>query len=315
MSGTDNIIFHEGELPSGYVVGFECSLFNLNAHLLLQSATGWRTFYILDQKRGKTRALINFNIQDSTAYSPLRSTYGSLECDDEIQPAVLYDFFKFIESALVSTGINRIIIKNAPLVYNAHVFSLLQVFLFNQGYTVIDAEVDSFITITNTPLASRLNARGRKKLDYARDAKLSFHLLPNDECDTVYHLIEQWHARKGYTLSMPFQKLEEVIQVFPDRYSFFAVKQNARIVAACITIRVKSNILYYFFSNNDEAFNAVSPAVFMIEGLYSYCRKENITLLDLGTSALYNEPNFGLLDFKLQTGATPSAKLTFQKDL
>ena len=51
------------------------------------------------------------------------------------------------------------------------------------------------------------------------------------------------------------------------------------------------------------------------KALYEYCQEHNISLLDFGTSAVNNQPNFGLLNFKMRLGGIPSAKLTFQKML
>jgi hypothetical protein len=52
-----------------------------------------------------------------------------------------------------------------------------------------------------------------------------------------------------------------------------------------------------------------------MEGIYEHCQVEKIRLIDLGTSALNGRPNFGLLDFKLNLGAVPTEKLTFEKKL
>jgi hypothetical protein len=52
-----------------------------------------------------------------------------------------------------------------------------------------------------------------------------------------------------------------------------------------------------------------------MEGIYEFCQTEKIRIIDLGTSALHDRPNFGLLDFKLNLGAAPTEKLTFEKTL
>ncbi|HMG91078.1 MAG TPA: hypothetical protein VK589_13525, partial [Chryseolinea sp.] len=60
---------------------------------------------------------------------------------------------------------------------------------------------------------------------------------------------------------------------------------------------------------------STNPTVFLIRSLYQYCFENGIALFDLGTSSLDGIPNFGLLNFKIRLGATPTTKFTFQKDL
>jgi hypothetical protein len=52
-----------------------------------------------------------------------------------------------------------------------------------------------------------------------------------------------------------------------------------------------------------------------MEGIYEYCQVEKYRLIDLGTSALKGRPNFTLLDFKLNLGATPTEKVVYEKIL
>ena len=60
---------------------------------------------------------------------------------------------------------------------------------------------------------------------------------------------------------------------------------------------------------------STGDVVKLMEGVYNYSQTEGINLIDLGTSSLNGKPNFSLLDFKLHLGATPTQKLTFQKNL
>jgi lipid II:glycine glycyltransferase (peptidoglycan interpeptide bridge formation enzyme) len=109
--------------------------------------------------------------------------------------------------------------------------------------------------------------------------------------------------------------LERVVKVFPDRFSLHLVKDNAKLAAAAICIKINNQILYNFYSAHPKEYDSLSPAVILMKSLNGYCYTNKIDLLDLGTSALEGKPNFGLLDFKMRLGALPTAKYTFQKKL
>jgi hypothetical protein len=88
-----------------------------------------------------------------------------------------------------------------------------------------------------------------------------------------------------------------------------------KMVAASISIRVNENVLYTFYYDHLRAYDSVTPIVFLCDGLYNFCQKNQLSLLDLGTSNPNGKLNQSLLDFKLSLGAVPSPKLTFQKVL
>jgi hypothetical protein len=109
--------------------------------------------------------------------------------------------------------------------------------------------------------------------------------------------------------------MERTVEAFADEFVFFEVMKGYERTAASIAIRVANDILYNFYSAHHSRYDAWSPVVMLIEGMYGWCQQQGIRLLDLGTSAVDNQPNFSLLDFKLRLGAQPTAKLTFAKDL
>ena len=140
-------------------------------------------------------------------------------------------------------------------------------------------------------------------------------MLSEKDLAEVYGFIESCHGEKGYAMSISLDKLRETIGRFPDRYVLSAVKDQGAMRAAAISIRVTDGILYNFIVNHEKRFNALSPPVLLMEGLYEYCQANGIALFDLGTSARDGHPNFSLLDFKLHLGGAPTSKFSFYKKL
>ena len=149
----------------------------------------------------------------------------------------------------------------------------------------------------------------------AKEKGAQFKTLPIAEIDKVYEFILKCRTQRDQTLSMTLEQVNKVADAFPNEFFLFGIFVHKEMVAASISIRVHRDILYNFYSGHLKKFDSISPVVTLIGGMYKYCSSHQFHLMDLGTSAINGQPNFGLLDFKLRLGAVPSMKLTFEKDL
>lgn len=306
-------VFGEG-IPPDYTFDFEPALFNLQEHRELQASDQWYSFYILDQSVRKVSGTIHFQVSNGVATSPLRAPFGSAEVSEFVPARVLFEFLKFVESKLRSKDVSRIVIKSYPCAYAEAQSVQLQTFLLNLKYSVVTAEIASVIHVD--PHASRaLHRSEKRKLDKAIGAGLVFKELSDQSLETVYNFIHQCRSEKNYTLSMTFADLRVAVSRFPERYLLFGVFAHDRLAAAAITIRVKKKILYDFYHDHEAAFDYFSPVVLLVEGIYDFCCRNNIEMIDLGTSAVDGQPNFSLLHFKKYLGGNLTTKLTFEKIL
>ena len=123
---------------------------------MLQSASGWSSFYVLHSRLKKARAAIHFHISEGVARSPLKSPFGSIEFSDAIPAPVLYDFIFFVETKLKTKNVNAIIIKSYPQIYHSNQASMLGSFLMNHNYGT-SAEVGSFLDVTNSSAEAGFN--------------------------------------------------------------------------------------------------------------------------------------------------------------
>ena len=260
-------------------------------------------------------ASVHFHIADGVAYSPLKSPFGSIEFSEDLSLITLFRFLEHVSSRLKTLGAKKLVIKDCPHDYQPQKAPILHTFLFNQGYRVIDAEVGALIPVTSARFDSGLDDWEKRKLRQASEAGLRFKEMPLDEIGRAYLFILACRKYKGYSLSMSLFDLKETAGTFPKKFRIFGVFQEERLVATSISILVQEKILYNFYSSHSSEFDSLSPIVFLINHMYSYCQDQKIETLDLGTSALDGKPNFGLLDFKLRLGAKPTPKLTFEKNL
>ncbi|NOT75941.1 MAG: hypothetical protein HOP08_13525 [Cyclobacteriaceae bacterium] len=301
------------EISSASTPDYNSFLFDDPQHHLLQ-ADDWLNFYLLRKANQKIMARVSFHVKDHKAYSPMRASFGSFNFSRDLSPLVLYQFIQECERHLVKKKIRSVRIIEPPLFYNSS-GELLQTILFNLGYHVTDAQISSGIRIDNTAFDDKIESWEKRKLKQAKVKGLTFKKLPISELETVYKFILKCRDQRGHSLSMTLSELTETVNVFKSSFFLFGAYHKNELAAASISIRVHQDILYNFYSGHLKKFDAISPVVLLISGIYKFCGSNKIHLLDLGTSAVEGQPNFSLLDFKLRLGAIPSMKLTFEKDL
>jgi hypothetical protein len=307
-----DFIFHNGALPATISIDFDESLFNTAPYRLLQSASGWHSFFVIHAKDKKAIAGIHFYVKDNVAQSPFRAPFGSVDCVDDLPSQVLFEFLLFVDSGIKKTGVHQVVIKHSPASYAPRREALLQTFLLNLGYRVANAETGAVIPVAGQ-FEDHLDPWEKRKLKQAQASALQGRQLTPGNVTAVYDFILASREQKGYSLSMNREEIRRMVERFPERYLLFGVYQDALLIAAGISILVNDRVLYNFYSAHDSAYDHLSPVVFLIDGLYSYCTAHHLTLLDLGTSAVEGRPNFGLLDFKMRLGGIPTPKLTFEK--
>lgn len=309
--------FHEGPLPDGTALDYEEALFNLPAF----AAAGQRhcppsiSYYLMGQRRKKAIAGIHFQLSAHQALSPFKAPFGSVECSEHIEPKRLYRFLEAMETNLKDKGITEIRIKNPPRAYAPAKLALMEIFFLNQKYVITHAEAGAVITVTQKRFVDIIRHSEKLRVRQAHNAGFVFHQAGLHHFPEVFDFISGCHREKGYGLSITADELYRTARAFPGRYLLFVVREQEKIRAAAISIRINSKILYNFLANHNKECNNLSPAVMLMEGIYDHCRDNGFELLDLGTSALQDKPNFTLLDFKMHIGATPTSKLSFCKSI
>jgi len=307
------IVFCEGT-PDSYSSDFDPSIFNLHAHRMLQSDTGWVSFHAVDNTDRKILASVHFCLRSSDAWSPLRAPFGSVEFSDALATETLFEFLKFAESQLAQRGVRRMVIKNSPENYSGRL-PVVTTMLINLGYHVLDSEVAAGIPVTRAPLENSLHRSERRRLERCKSEGLTFRQLPSRALDDIYGFIHSCRSEKNFNLSMTLDDMQRTIDQFPERYLLFGLYDGRQLAAASICIRVTKNILYDFYHDHSSSYDQYSPVVMLVNEIYHYCQREDVRLLDLGTSAENGRPNFGLLHFKLLIGGRASNKFTFEKHL
>jgi hypothetical protein len=311
----ETYIFHEGPLAADTILDYEPAIFNTPRFPDVQTSTPSFTFHLLDVSRSIALAGIQFHVENAVARTPYKAPFGSIECSGSINPKLLYRFLHFIDGELKKKGIREVWIKNPPRAYSPELWSLVETSLLNQKFLIAQAEISAVIPVNESPFTAGIRHSEKLRLQQGREAGFMFRNVAITDLDSVFSFIAGCHRKKGYQVPIGLEELKNTAKEFPENYLLFAVFHQGKIVAASVSIRVKKNILYNFLANHKKVLNHLSPPVMLMEGMYEYCRKNSIGLMDLGTSALHGEPNFSLLDFKLHVGGRPTSKFSFTKKL
>jgi hypothetical protein len=302
-------------MPEGYRCDFDSYLFNSPQNLTIQSLSGWHSFYALRSEKKIARARVHFHLENNVALSPFKNPFGSFEFSDSLEPKEFFDFIKWVEHRLVEKGAQTIEIKTYPALYNSTCSAILLTFLINLGYRVKNSELSACIEVSPTALYNIMSSWEKRKAGQIRKTNLRFATIPIARIKEVFDFISSCREERKQSLSMTYGQMKTVCDVFPDHFCLFGVYDNNALAAASISIQLNKSILYNFYSGHAKQYDALSPVVRLMEGIYEHCQGEKIRLIDLGTSALHGRPNFSLLDFKLNLGAIPTHKITFEKSI
>lgn len=307
--------FAIGDLAADYARHFPSSLFNGDTYRKLHAETGWHSCHILDNDERVVKGSVYFFVADGIARSPLRAPFGSVDVASDVSNEVFVKFLSFVEAQLRLANASKIIIKLAPESYDAQRLVVAANFFFTRHYKLMHAEVGAVMPVSDKNFDDIIHPRKKRKLQQSRGHGLRFEVLDLESLSLVYRFIAACRQPKNYELSITSEDLLHTVQRMPQQYPLFAVFYEGEMVAASVTIRAYEHVLYHFISDHVRKIGSLSPALILMEGIYNYCRRENISLLDLGTSTVDGIPNLKLLKFKRELGAEFSHKFTFEKDL
>ena len=98
----------------------------------------------------------------------------------------------------------------------------------------------------------------------------------------------------------------------------FGVFMDDYMLAATVLVKVNETSVYHFMPASMVEFQhyrKYSPMVFLVNGLYGWCRQNQINLLDLGTSYVDKKLKASLVQFKEHIGGEPSMAYSWKKHL
>jgi hypothetical protein len=248
--------------------------------------------------------------------SPRLGTFGSFDFKEPPCIELVEFFADESERVLRDRGATQITIISPPFAHAPELSHLVYLALHNRGYRATPHSLNQSIRLDDRSFASRVNNGRRRRLRRARELGLETRKLTSlSELSDAYELILENRRSKGYKLSMTWDSIREMREIFGDRVYGFGVFRETQAAAASITIRVNRDVVYVFYWGDVPGFSDVSPIVLLAETIYEHARAEGALWMDLGTSTNDGAPNYGLIRFKRILGCEASLKLAYTKVL
>ncbi|MGA0555713.1 GNAT family N-acetyltransferase [Larkinella sp. VNQ87] len=288
-------------------------LFLQARHLLNQPCRPLHYFALLDSKTGQAVARCSLFVRDGWTISPCAASFGSLEFLKTIPNSALDRLLNYIiisSKNLLVTGIRLV---NYPDCYAPRQAARLRSLLLKAGFLVKYEELNQHRSVDERSFEEALHANERRRLRKCHQAGFTTQIWEKPDVDELFTFIQQARWRKKLPLSITRDGLANLLENFGDVCPVFTVLDQGQLIASCLGIRVRADILYYFLPADHEDYQAHSPSVLLVESLYAYCQQHGISLLDLGISTSQTVRNEGLIRFKRNLGASESLKLVFEK--
>lgn len=296
-------------------LGFEPFLFNEPGHLRSQPCSEGFTFWLLHPARQRIEARFNLFIQHHTGLSPCRAPFGSVEFSSRLDAEGLDFFLDGIEAFARSRELFSLRITGYPFAYAPEPAQILAQRLLNRGYVVVKAEESFHLLVGEPPFQGGLHPSERRRLKKCQRAGFVFAEEAQPDVARVHDFVASSRQHRGFPVSLNREALENLFERFPADYKVFTIRDANRLAALAVAVVVNSRILYSFYPAHDAHYQAFSPVVMLMEGLYGFCQRHSFGLLDLGTSPDGGKPNYGLIRFKQHLGAHVSLKLSFEKTM
>ncbi len=251
-------------------------------------------------------AQIFFHMKEEVAISGYQATFGSFDVTEEMTGTELVWFIKSLVNELKEGGVNKIKIRHFPSHFsNAHlILKALEQFGFNKVLTEVNQHIKvnkpNFEDVADRSEVIRSNKC--EKLGYR------FKISQIDDLPVIYELIENTLSRKGNRPSMSFADLKKTIETCPENYLLFTLWDKNILIAATVSVKINSSVLYNFYHSDHLEYRTVSAFTYLLKNIYLYCYKHNFQTLDLGVSSINGLKNIGLFNFKKARGAVISDK-------
>ena len=261
-------------------------------------------------------ASVHFSVcRDGFWRSPSRGTFAGYATKVGIRMESLFAFCDATEVILKLRGAQHIEVLPAPMAHDPIAFANQLYLLRTRGYEMTHCDINHSLEVDSRNLAERMTLSNFKRMLKGQREGLVAEELPLSALPAVYETLEANRASKGYTLSMSLSQLQAMAQALPGVLILFGCRDGCDLIASAVCLLLSTSILYVYCWGDRPSYATFSPVISVADAIYRYCQTRHVRLLDVGTSTVNEEPNFGLIQFKRGLGFSESLKVRMCKSL
>lgn len=247
--------------------------------------------------------------------SPARGTFAGFAFQSDLRTENLFAFYDAVETTLKDQGSKRLEVLPAPMAHNPTSFANELYLLRARGYKMTHCDLNHSLTVDARSLSDRMTYGNQKRLRKCQREGLEAVQLPLSALPDVYEALAVNRESNGHTMSMTVAQLQTMAVTFPDAIVLFGIEDGDHLAASAVCLWLSSTVLYVLYWGDRPGYSSLSPVVSLANAIYAYCQAQGAELLDVGTSTVDLDPNFGLIQFKRGLGFTESLKIRMLKNL
>lgn len=249
------------------------------------------------------------------------STFGGITISEKIYSATMIDeMFHILHEFLVTEGFEKIYLKMVPEVYQKKDCSLLDYFLYKNGYTYF-GELNYLMQMKNykEDVISQFSSSKRRDYRYSLKNDLTFRKLETKEEIAEYHLILQANLKK---LDLPLiHSLEDFYDLkynrFESEMEFYGVFFENKMIAGSLIFIFDEHIFHTQYLSSYEEYLKMYPMDYLITNLIQVAvdRKMDTFTFGICTEDQGRYLNLGLSRFKEGFGTEFCINRSYEKNL
>ncbi len=200
-----------------------------------------------------------------------------------------------------------------PLVYDESQLSKWVSVFLRAGFSQT-VDLNYYIRLSNVPDYMKIIDRSARN-HLNRSLKENFNLVKMNTADRLevgraYEVIRRNREERGYPLRMTFEQVWQTVSRVV-RADFFVLEHEGCDVAAAQIFHVAPGIAQVIYWGDIRQYSALRPMNYLTYAVARHYYGENLRLLDIGPSTEDGIPNYGLCEFKEDTGCDVSPKYWF----
>lgn len=312
---TTRVFRNEPEILHHFRIRWVPWLFNTPLHVRYQAAEEVYTFVLTNaDTQSDAYGFFHLFVQVPKGISPFRASFGSFEIAEHLSHEDFDEWLDFIENFSKTLGIRSITLKHYPSCYNPNRTAFIKRGLLRNSFGILQSTSNQHLAVTSCCFEEGLHASEKRRLRKCTKAGFRFEEWQKPIPEDVYQFIQHNRKSLGYSLSFSLEQFKMWLRVFPEYFRIYCVKDGDTLASLTIAVQVGEQVLYNFCPADNLSYRTFSPAVMLNKGLYDYCQKHDISLLDLGVSVdEHGLEKPSLRRFKQNLGAKNCDKLQFHK--
>jgi hypothetical protein len=260
---------------------------------------GYASFTL--ERNGKVHAVIHFSVEESGWVSMPKSPFGGLSAAQQVGEQHIQ---VLVRRMLDEFSENHVTVYLPFPEFPTTAGNMFVRCLQEAGFSTQFADLHQHIAVTSAHrLKEKMHGSQVRRLHKCLNAGFIFATEPFEDLSEVYSFIEDCRKEQGVAINISEKDLRRSWVNLEGVYQAFTVRDEQRIIAACITTHVSSEVLYYFLPAASSAYNNYSPMVLLIDQLYTWAAEQGYSQLDMGKSSVRGKIQDGLFNFKEKMGA------------